>query len=357
MSITLEQFSPQRVDEHVAVGKTVYSSPEVLNPDHLLWKHLNGPWGPSLSVSLRNQNNDLVGRSFIQPRTFITPDGQQRPGGLITDLVVTPAARNASALITMTRAIRAPSGFSVIAHTSNETSDVIYRGLFKFPTAFSLIATGVPIRVSRALKARNSGTNLTRTLAEGLVAPWRWLLSSGACIARKGSGIAFGPRPTSEEISSIFNDFSGHAGQHFSRNEQFLHWRFETGPIFRADLKWVWHNGQCIGYIALKKVTIQGLDILVIIDSVFRHQLSERHGLALRLMCAQIAVDSDCDAVFSLANLNNSALRWLGRGPYLRIPDRFLPHATPIFIHTSETTGMPHPLPEVFFTLADLDYF
>lgn len=356
-SITLEPFSDRNLHEHIAVGQTVYATPEVLDADHLRWKHLCSPWGPSVSVSLRKPNQDLVGRSFIQPRPFTAADGSSLSGAIITDLVVAPEARNASALIAMTRAIKSPDGFGIVAHTSNETSDVIYRGLFKFPVAFNLTATGLPVRVSGALSSLNFGNKFTRRVLEGLAAPWRWLVSGAARVVSKTSGLTFGPHPTDDDLSGIISDFPLHAGQHFTRDRDFLNWRFETGPIFRADLHWLWQANRCLGYVALKRVSVRGLEVLVILDPVFRRPLSRHDAFALRLLCAELAVKSKADAIFSLANLESPALGWLGQFPYVRIPDKHLPHPTPIFIHRQGTSNASQPTHDVFFTLADLDYF
>lgn len=356
-SITLEQFSDHNLQEHIAVGKTVYETPEVLNVDHLRWKHLLGPWGPSISVSLRDGNRNLIGRSFIQPRSFITASGERTRGATVTDLIIAPGSRSASALIAMTRAIKAPEGFTLIAHTSNDTSDVIYRGLFKFPVAFNLTATGLPLRVSGALNTLAIRNGMAKGTLEALAAPWRWLVSCTAKGLSKITGLAFGPRPSEDELASIGHEFSSRVGQHFARDEAFLRWRFEDGPIFRGDLKWLWHKDECIGFVALKKVAIRDMEILVILDTVFRRSLSNRDGYAVRFLLAELAVNTKCDAIFSLSNLNNSELSWLGRFPYFRIPDKHLPHSTPIFIHTSGTIGNSQPLGDVFFTLADLDYF
>lgn len=354
--ISIEIFGKESIGEQVAVGASVYSSPEVLNQEHLSWKHLKNPYGPSMSVSLRNEFDALVGRSFIQPRTFWVNSAISCRGATITDLVVKPTERNASTLIGMTRAIKSPEGFDLVIHTSNDVSDVIYRKLFKFPIAFTLAAVGLPIRVSNILKPHLKNDSL-RKVMELLVSPWRWALRTSAVLMGVISGVSLGAEPTNSAMSELFQEFRQHAGSHFERSERFLNWRFSEGPLFNGRIEWVWVNGQCLGYLAFKQVDLGGLKVLVIMDAVLRRQLTPIEAIALKFISTGLAVAGSCDAIFSLANTANSALKWLAGFPFAQIPDRHLPHSTPIFIHGSNEYRSLEKRADLFFTLADLDYF
>lgn len=357
MNLTgLDLFNKNKLSEHIAVGASVYSSPEVINSDHLLWKHLQNPYGPSTSVSLRNASEELVGRSFIQPRTFwVTPSISCR-GATITDLVIMPAERNAASLISMTRAIKSPDGIDVVVHTSNDSSDLIYRKLFKFPIAFTLAATGLPLRVSNILKPHFTNSALIK-VAELLVSPWRWLLRASALVMGAVSDVKFAAEPSDSVISEIFEGYRHHAGAHFERSQRFLKWRFSEGPLFNGKIEWVWRQGECLGYLAFKQVTLGGLVVFVIMDAVLRRRLTLKEAIAIKFLVARLAIDGSCDAVFTLVNTKNSALKWLKGFPFFHIPDSHLPHSTPIFIHASNEHRSLEKQVDVFFTLADLDYF
>ena len=349
-------FDQNKLSEHIAVGASVYSSPEVINSDHLLWKHLQNPYGPSTSVSLRNASKELVGRSFIQPRTFwVTPLTSCR-GATITDLVIMPAERNAASLISMTRAIKSPDGIDVVIHTSNDSSDLIYRKLFKFPIAFTLAATGLPLRVSNILKPHLANPKLRKAI-ELLVSPWRWVLRASALIMGAVSGVKFAAEPSESVMSEIFEEYRQHAGAHFERSQRFLQWRFSEGPLFNGKVEWVWSQGECVGYLAFKQVTLGGMLVFVILDAVLRRRPTLKEAIALKFLATRLAVESSCDAVFTLVNIENSALKWLKGFPFFHIPDRLLPHPTPIFIHASNEHQSLEKQVDVFFTLADLDYF
>jgi len=354
--IRFDIFDQKRLSEHIAVGASVYSSPEVINADHLRWKHLQNPYGPSTSVSLRNELETLVGRSFIQPRTFWFTPAVSCRGATITDLVIMPEARNAATLIGMTRAIKSPQGVDVVIHTSNDVSDLIYRKLFKFPIAFTLAATGLPIRVSNFLKSYFANPILIK-VSELLVSPWRLLLRASALVIGSVSGVRLAAEPTDGVISEIFEEYRQHAGAHFERSQRFLKWRFSEGPIFNGTIEWVWSQGECVGYLAFKRVTLGGLDVFVILDAVLRRRLTQKESIALKFVAARLAIESSCDAIFTLANLDSPALKWLKGFPFIHIPDRHLPHPTPIFIHAADEFESLKNKKDIFFTLADLDYF
>lgn len=355
-AIQIDIFDQSKLSEHISVGASVYSSPEVINSEHFLWKHLRNPYGPSMSVSLRNASEDLVGRSFIQRRIFwVTPSTSCR-GATITDLVIMPAERNAASLINMTRAIKSPDGIDVVVHTSNDSSDLIYRKLFKFPIVFTLTATGLPLRVFNILKPYFTNPGLIK-VAELLVSPWRWVLRVSALVMGAVSGVKFAAEPSNSVMSEIFEEYRQHAGAHFERSQRFLNWRFSEGPLFNGKVEWVWSQGECVGYLAFKQVTLGGLVVFVILDAVLRRRLTLKEAIALKFLAARLAIESSCDAVFTLVNIENSALKWLKGFPFFHIPDRHLPHPTPIFIHASNEHRSLEKQADLFFTLADLDYF
>lgn len=354
-TISLELFDQAKIPEHINVGASVYSSPEVVNVDHLRWKHLDGPYGPSLSVSLRGDAGVLVGRSFIQARTFwVTPSASCR-GATVTDLVIAPAERNAAALISMTRAIKTPAGVDVVVHTSNDSSDLIYRKLFKFRVIFTLVATGLPLRIANVLKPYFADSLIK--VVEFLISPWRWALHASALFMEFISGVGFAAEPTAHVMNEVFDEHRQHVGAHFERNRRFLAWRFSEGPIFNGEVKWVWNRGECLGYLAFKQVTLGGLTMFVILDAVLRRRLTRKEAIALKFSIAGLGIQHSCDAVFSLVNIENSALKWLKGFPFFSIPDRHLPHPTPIFIHASAEYPALEKQSDLFFTLADLDYF
>ena len=158
-------------------------------------------------------------------------------------------------------------------------------------------------------------------------------------------------------MAKIFEEYRRHAGAHFDRSLRFLTWRFSDGPLFNGKVEWVWSQGECIGYLVFKPVALSGLVVFVIMDAVFRRRLTLKEAITIKFLAARLAIAGSCDAVFTLVNIENSALKWLEGFPFIRIPDRHLPHSTPIFIHASNEYRSLEKQADIFFTLADLDYF
>lgn len=355
-SIKLENFYHDGLQEQIAVGKTVYSSPEVIDPDHIQWKHLDSPYGKSVVIALRDENDILVGRSFLQPRRFWVKKNNFCRGAMVTDLVVDPLARNATTLIGMTRAIKSPAGIELVVHTSNQVSDSIYRDLFKFPVACTLIALGLPLYFAKVLKPYLKNPRVLQVI-DHFFAPWRWGLLSVSSSFLTVSKVGFMERPLESEALEVFDGFQEISGSHFERTLAFHRWRFGEGPIFNGEIKWIKSNGICIGCVVFKKVELGGLNACVLMDIVMRRNLTRIEKIAIKLLAAKFALKSTSDVLFTLVNIGNPVLKWLKGFPFIVIPERLLPHSTPIFIHSSEEIYPSSNHKSIYLTLADLDYF
>lgn len=354
--ISTETFEEKMVDEHIKLGSSVYSSQQVISGKHLKWKHLEGPSGKSLSINLRDQSGVLVGRSFIQLRGFLPNSSLICNGGLVTDLVIDPKSRNAASLISITKAVKSQGAIDVAVHTSNELSDQIYQKLFKFPIYCKLGATGLPIYFKNFLRPHIS-FNLFLEFIDFVFILWRGglaLLSNFFCIFSNAKLIS---EPSRESVEEIFSKFKEIAGSHFERNLSFIKWRFQEGPIFNGKIEWVSFANQCTGYIAYREVTIHGLKVYLVMDVVMSRKLTWLEGVALKFISIERAIKNSCDAIFCIANSNNPSLKFLEGFPFISIPERLLPHPTPIFIHASEAIFPTENRKSIYLTLADLDYF
>ncbi len=355
-NIVLEKMHYGAIHEQIELARKVYQSPEVIDPLHIQWKHINGICGPSFVVAVRDGIGVLQGRSFLQTRKFFTTSGVLVNGAVVTDLVVNPAARNALTLISLTRAIKSPKEIDVVIHTSNQTSDILYKALFKFPVSFTLKAFGIPLHFKNILKTHIQSTAILSCI-NLFFSPYRLGLRFASKIALGLTGVRFIPEPDSKMMNDIFASFNLISGDHFERNAAYLKWRFQDGPIFNGDIKWVGINNVCVGYVALSQVQINGISICVIMDAAMRRKLAWFEGIAIKFLTISYALKNSCDVVFTLINANNCCLKWLGRFPFVSIPDRLLPHPTPIFIHAPEEILSNLNRKRVFLTLADLDYF
>ena len=355
-SIKLENFNCDGLQEQISVAKSVYSSLEVLDPEHISWKHLDGPYGKSSAITLRDEKGILLGRSFLQPRKFWISNAFTCKAALVTDLVIDPRARNASTLIGMTRAVKSPVGIELVAHTSNGASDPIYRNLFKFPVACTLTALGLPLYFAKVLRPYLKSLTVVAML-DYLFSPWRWILLCLSNAFELIGKVKFIMHPPESEMLEVFNEFREISGGHFERSLAFHRWRFDEGPIFNGETKWIQSEGACIGFLVFRQVDLSELNACVLMDVVMRKNLTMMEGIAIKLLAVKYALKLNSDALFTLVNTDNPTLKWLKDFPFIRIPDGLLPHPTPIFIHASEETYPLSNRKSIYLTLADLDYF
>jgi hypothetical protein len=80
--------------------------------------------------------------------------------------------------------------------------------------------------------------------------------------------------------------------------------------------------------------------------------------IALRLWLIRAAIRAKADTVFTMANpLSKMAAKFVGL-PLLQIPDRVLPHATPIFVRAQNEQSKHFEADRsIHLTLGDLDFF
>ena len=335
------------------MARKVYEGPATTDRDHWNWKHAQSPFGASEVTSLL-ASGELVGRTISSSRPFRV-DGVVCRGRTIMDFVIDPAFRRADQTIRLIRAGSQMEDGDIILHGSNEMSDALYRKLFRYPIVGSLTAAAFPLRV-RGLVAKIAGRAASRV--DVLVAPWRWLCRGIGAAAQALTGIRLvEAAPTDAEMDEMLQAFREKAGPHFERSRAFVDWRFRAGPVFNARVLSIRTKGVFRGYVAVRRVTVEGFEFEVIIDFAHDLRLRGSERLALRLALIGMTARRGGDALFVIANFANEAIRQTLGFPLVPIPDRFLKHPTPIFAHVRDhRENRLKALGGTFMTLADIDY-
>jgi hypothetical protein len=346
-------FARADTSAHIALSRKVYDTPATTDADHWIWKHAESPFGPSEVTALVSEG-EMVGRTMRAHRPFRMAGSVLR-GSTIMDFVIDPAFRRADQTI---RLIKAGSGMDdcdVILHGSNEMSDPLYRKLFRYPIVGALTAAAFPLRI-RGLVTKALGRSLAGV--DVLVAPWRWLCRGLGFVGGALTGVRLDETPvTTEEMADMLEAFRKEAGPHFERSPKFLEWRFRYGPLFNARVLTIRVRGVFRGYIAVRRVEVDGFTFEVIVDFAHDHQISSMDLLAVRVILAGMTARTDADALFVIANFANDTIRETLALPMVPIPDRFLKHPTPMFAHVREQReNRLKALGGTFMTLADIDY-
>lgn len=343
------------IDAHIALSRTAYSDPRTVDPAHLHWKFVDCPDKPCLATSF-HADGTLIGRSMRMDRPFVLSPSELIPkAGTISDLLLDPNFRRPDMMIRLVRAGSDLTEMDLILHGSNEYSLPIYEKLFKYPVVFRLTARGFPLRASRPLR-KLFGVNLP--WVDLMTTLWRGLFGGAASLIGRLSGITLEQGDISPaEFAQIYKSFETWVGPHFRRTAAFARWRFKDGPLFNARLMRVIRQGKLIGYVAIRDVDFEGLNLSVVIDIALADRLTsfQRTGLALAIAAAG---GDKADAVVALANFDNDFIKKTLGFPFVRLPDALLPHANPIFaLVKSDRSRRLTMLGVTYMTLADLDYF
>ena len=170
--------------------------------------------------------------------------------------------------------------------------------------------------------------------------------------------ISSGPL-TDEELDELSRHCEEKAGPLFVRTNDYLKWRLSDCPLFPADIHRIAVYGKKVaGYVATSKIELQGLKHFVLRDFMLSPGLTLLQKAAIRLWLVRGAIVSGADTVYTMFNKNNASAKQLSGFPLMHIPDRLLPHMTPIYLRWTHDQpqytkydGLTH------LTMSDLDYF
>jgi len=352
-------FTADLIQAHQSVAEGTYENPEVVNPNHIRWKHLDNPFGASTAISIPGKANEpeVLGRSFIVARDFKVDTKTSIPGSTVTDLVIQPHYRNAARLIALVKASKSFHNTKITIHSSNEVSDVFYRKMFKFPVRFSLASSGFPVRLQGFLINKSAPAFLAKII-DFIYTPIRWVTYVFANLLTLMLGFKVSRMPTHEELDEIHEGHHHRTGPQFVRNRDYVNWRFLDGPISKSNVHGVFdRKAKCIGYFATRKVELNNIPFTILMDIATTKKLTAGQRLCLKFSLIKITIKNGSEIAFAMFNPNHDELSWLNSFPFVKVPDSVLPHPTPIFIHQHEALGEINGLNEMYFTLADLDYF
>lgn len=355
--ILVENFATSDMEGFLELSRLEYgeSGSTATNSDHIKWKHLDSPFGASTYISLV-ASGKIVGRALLQPRPLCIAS-QRFSAACVTDVIIDREFRSPpSNFINITKAAGNVSIFDLAFHTSNERTYPLYTKLLHFPTPFSLRAYGFPLRFA-GLFSKIIGRRIEAL--DWFTAPLRWLLGIIASTVNFAARLDVSSRAMGEdELDALCTKCLRHSGPLFARTNAFLKWRFADAPLSPATVYRIDRKGQFIGYIVICKQEFGGLNHLVLKDFLLDPDTSIFVQVALRLWLIHRAIKSKVDTLFTMVNSFSRIARKCVGFPLLSIPDRLLPHATPIFMRFRSVDNKEFEMNRsTHFTMADLDYF
>ena len=353
-NISVASFNEENISDFVELSKTEYESSITTDVSHTRWKHLDSPHGASTYIRLI-ENNKTVGRALLQPRLIYTKLGELSTA-CVTDVLIHPQHRSPPTnFINLTNFSANVSKFSSVYHTSNEVTEPFYRKLFRFPNPFSLNGYGFPTRIS-GIFFKISGHRINAL--DWLAFPFRWLISFTAIIIMAVTKTELAERLPDDKMLSVLSlKLLHNSGPLLSRSRAFLKWRLIDAPLWTAKVYCFECKGKSLGYIASRTLELNGLNYLVVVDFLIDTDITIFERLALRLWLIRQGIKSGADALFTMINPISKASRTCVGFPFIKIPDKFLPHRTPIFFRENgvESRDIESDI-QTHMTLADIDY-
>jgi len=353
--ISVDKFTEADLDVFLEMTLLEYGPSDTSNPEHIKWKHLNSPFGASTYISL-TEAGKIIGRVLVQPRPLLTAARVFNVASVM-DLLISREHRSTPAnFINLTKASANVSSYDLVFHTSNERTFPLYSKLFRFSNPFSLHAYGFPVRFA-GLFSTIIGRKFEAI--DWFTAPLRWLLVGFALLFNAVARLEISQRKMSdEELGTLCSKCLHQSGPHLARTNSFLKWRFSDAPLWPAKVFRIDRKGKLIAYAVTRKVELGELNHLVLMDFIVDTEIPFIAQLALRTWLIREAITSKSDALFTMVNSNSSIARKCVGFPLINIPDKLLPHATPIFVRARSNEFIEFETDRsVHMTLADLDYF
>lgn len=353
-TISAAPFTETDMENFLEMSRSEYKTSVANNFQHIRWKHLNSPFGASTYVRLSSSGR-LIGRAMLQPRPLCLPLQKLR-AACVTDIIIDREFRSPPTnFINVAKASGNVKGFDLVYHTSNNRTHPLYSKLLHFPNPFSLRAYAFPLRLS-AVPAVIFGRRFA--FMDWFTAPLRWFLGSIADAVGHITGldVSLGT-PSDVELEELSRKCLQHSVPLFARTNAFLKWRFSDSPLSPAMTYRVERKGRFIGYLATCKLELAGLSNFVLKDFVVEPGASWSVRVALRLWLMRKAMASKADTLFTMVNSYSSIARICAGFPLIRVPDRLLPQATPIFVRCQNGSKDTETDKSIHLTLADIDYF
>ena len=356
MQLIVRKADPALVSNFIDFSNSEYSSGSAIDPDYVKWRHLESPCGPSVSVEL-HKADEQIGRIWVHSNCWNFDKHELRVASPI-DLLIHPNFRNTMNFISLLNSgmKTALSESDLVLHTSNPTTDGLYRNLLKLSPIAELDGALFPLRPINLVKAKLgiSIPRLSHTLN------WTYKKFVGFFAAFVSDQIKLIDTPSIAIQDQIINSF--HMNEPFAsrRNLADRNWRYSEECIFHYQTQWIGKANSPVGYLVWSDREVDGIKGRFIIDVVLGEDLSRSMFLSMWGEIIKSSLNADLDSIFFFFNSKCSALRRIAGFPLLRVKRSRLPQQIPIFARLNDNTqheGLLEAISKGYFVLSDLDMF
>jgi hypothetical protein len=327
-------------------SKLYYNDKNTTDLYIIKWKFVDSQTIDSYHLTFRDEVGDVKGRAVLNER-FLNVANVKFLLTQVSDLLV--VGSQLKSFITVIKNFKILENTCVI-HTSNSNSEKIYSKFFKFKKLLSLTAFAFPVSLD------NFFPKLSKLIIFKVVFSfYNFVIAFIFSIINLFNNNNFQLLNSQEISSENLEYFSGNQTSLLKTVES-IRWRYFQSP-YNYDIFRILESNINIGFIVTRRAVLNGLNFLIVMDFVPVRKLNYLTMLGVRLKLVSLALEYNVDAVFGMFNAQNDIGSDFFKFPFFKIPDRFLPHETPIFISSIKNDFNVDDLYEMYFSLSDLDYF
>ena len=353
MIVEGRKFDRQETKRFCNFSSLFYDRDETNNEQVIDWKMGSQTSSPAthLTVSTDGQIN---GRAALINRRF-SIDRNILQSTQVSDLLIDPAIKGGACLMKLVGSYKIMET-SFVFHTSNERSDIIYRDLFKFDVLCKLTAVAIPIRPFSLLCILASFSLLQRVAVIFDVfyqTVLRALIAAICLIGPRSYATTSRAKPQEPAFYQAFLDL---CDVQFVRDADFLTWRYVDSP-YDYQVITIKSRKEVLCQAYFRQVELEGKSAIVVLDVLSKYQPTTTVRMALYKALIEEGVRAYTDLVFFMYNENSSYMKGLVGFPFIKIPEKFLPHPTPVYWHSHQFPIDTDQSTKLYFSLGDLDYF
>ena len=329
LELRIEQIEEQHIEPYMRLSRSEYGEAAAVSQyDHLRWKFIENPQGPSIGIHLY-KDGELVGRMAALTRTFAYR-GRRFRAAHIVDFLVHPQHRGMNSLFQLARGLKRLSGFDfLLIMAPNPAGAAVWEQFVKMREYFDLSVAAAPLRPIALL--HSSGKIRSGILAPVIDPLWKLLCGVAFRLmgfSRRISITTEWPRPDEFDQMSA-NDWGDRVIG--LRSAEFLEWRYRRSPVFRYNVYFLREDGELRGYFVTRRAVYDGIDCLFVVDAFGRSDMREKAWRVASNAGVRRAGDSSPEMAMILGNTAWGPLAAVNRIPFLKVPPRFLPRKTAIY--------------------------
>ena len=282
------------------------------------WMYADNPAGAGKALVATDADGRSVGHCGLVPFQY-AKGGETLRGGFICQLMVDTAFRKSLLFPNMeTRLLReSPNdGFDFCFGLVNRPEVIKAHAGLGFRCVGALPVYARPYRVQRLIDRRlGAVAPAGRIVAPVVNALLKTNLSWSSGISTAVQSDPFGP-----EMDALVGRVAPRFRICGARSAAILNWRFMHAPKRRYQVWVAGERAAPVGYIALRRMSLKGFDVLVIVDLFFdpgRHDV----GRALVSRAHRVALAERVDMSVCLMNGTDPLLPVLERAGFMRTPE------------------------------------